>query len=343
MKHVLVTGGTGSVGRAVVDRLLTDHPGVERVVIYSRDEHKQGDMARDLAAHSGRLDFVLGDITHRERLSQAMQGVDTVIHAAAMRLVPHAEANPEECIRINVDGAASLANAVRNSEVARVVAISSDKAVLPTTVYGASKFAMERILLHADMRAGARISIVRYANVLNSRSSVAPLFLKQRESGVLTITDPEMTRFSIVMRDGVDLVMFALQHGWGGDLICPMAPSYRVKDMAEAIAPEAEHRVIGARPGEKMHEAMFSATEAPYVARREGHYVIAPRAGRWTLNDYCREVEVAAPLDSIVEYESGSNTDWLSVEDIREIVRREFGAECGVANGGRGQSPAGKD
>ena len=330
MNHVLVTGGTGSVGRAVVDRLLTDHPGVERVIIYSRDEHKQGDMARDLTAHADRLDFILGDITHRERLGQAMQGVDTVIHAAAMRLVPHAEANPQECIRINVDGAMSLASVVRNSDVAKVVAISSDKAVLPTTIYGASKLAMERILLNADRRSDTRFSIVRYANVLNSRSSVAPLFLKQRESGVLTITDPEMTRFSIVMRDGVDLVMFALQHGLGGDLICPIAPSYRVKDMAEAIAPEAEHRVIGARPGEKMHEAMFSATEAPFVARRQGYCVVTPQAGRWALSDYCRDIGDATPLDRIAEYESGSNTDWMTVDDIREVVRRELGAECGV-------------
>lgn len=324
MKHILVTGGAGSVGRAVIDRLLNDHPEVERITIYSRDEHKQGDMARDLAAHSARLDFVLGDIKDRDTLSLALEEVDTVVHTAAMRLVPHAEANPEECMRTNVMGAMSLVSAVRNSPVKKVVAISSDKAVAPTTIYGASKFSMERILLNADLRTKTRFSIVRYANILNSRSSVAPLFLKQRETGVLTLTDPEMTRFSIVMREGVDLVMFGLKDGWGGDLICPISPSYQVKDMAMAIAPDAEHRVIGARPGEKLHEAMFSMTEAPYVARRDGYYIVTPRVGRWTLADYCADVPSAAGLEEMFEYESGSNADWFGVEDLRHIVEREL-------------------
>lgn len=328
MKHVLVTGGAGSVGRAVVRRLLEEYPGVSRISIYSRDEHKQGDMARELSNHAGRLEFILGDIKDRDRLGQALQGVDAVVHTAAMRLVPHAEANPEECIRTNVEGAMSLVSAVRGTTVTKVVAISSDKAVAPTTIYGASKFSMERVLLNADRRSQTRFSLVRYANILNSRSSVAPIFLQQRESGVLTITDPEMTRFSIVMRDGVDLVMFALQEGWGGDLICPISPSYRVKDMAMAIAPNAEHRVIGARPGEKLHEAMFSVTEAPYVARRGGYYIVTPRVGRWTLEEYCKKVPEAEPLDRVFEYESGSNTDWLGVDDIRAIVRNELGAPC---------------
>lgn len=324
MKHVLVTGGAGSVGRAVIDRLLNDHPEVSRIAIYSRDEHKQGDMARDLTAHADRLDFVLGDIKDTDTLSMALEGVDTVVHTAAMRLVPHAEANPEECMRTNIQGAMSLVSAVRNSSVKKVVAISSDKAVGPTTIYGASKFSMERILLNADMRTQTRFSIVRYANILNSRSSVAPLFLKQRETGVLTLTDPEMTRFSIVMREGVDLVMFAIEDGWGGDLICPISPSYRVKDMATAIAPGAEHRVIGARPGEKMHEAMFSMTEAPYVVRRDGYYIVTPRVGRWTLAEYCGGVPSSEPLRELFEYESGSNADWLDVEGLRKVVEREL-------------------
>jgi FlaA1/EpsC-like NDP-sugar epimerase len=328
MKCVLITGGTGSVGQAVVNRLLSDYPDVERIVIYSRDEHKQGDMARELVDQGDRLQFVLGDIKDRDRLVRAMHGVDTVVHTAAMRLVPHAEANPEECIRTNVDGAMSLVAAISQSQVKKVVAISSDKAVAPTTIYGASKFAMERILIDADRHGDTRYSIVRYANILNSRSSVAPLFLKQRDTGVLTITDPDMTRFSILMKDGVDLVMFGLEHGWGGELICPISPSYRVKDMAMAIAPDAEHRIIGARPGEKMHEAMFSITEAPIVARRDGCYIITPRNGRWNLSDYCAGISEAARLDRVFEYDSGSNTDWLGVEDIRALVRKVLSAEC---------------
>lgn len=328
MKHVVVTGGTGSVGRAVIDRLLNERPEVERITIYSRDEHKQGDMARELAEHAARLDFILGDIKDREELAATVSEADTVIHTAAMRLVPHAEANPAECIRVNIEGAMNLAAAVRGSKVRKVVAISSDKAVAPTTIYGASKFAMERILLDADRRSDTRFSLVRYANILNSRSSVAPLFLKQREQGVLTITDPDMTRFSIVMREGVDLVMFAIDHGWGGELICPISPSYRVGDMAKAIAPEAEHRIVGARPGEKLHESMFSITEAPFVARRGNHYIVSPRIGRWNLADYCTEVAEAEPLSTSFEYSSGSNVDWLDLEDIRGLVREVLGAQC---------------
>lgn len=325
MKDVMVTGGVGSVGRAVIERLLATCPEVERIVIYSRDEHKQGDLAQELAAHAGKLEFIIGDVKDRDHLRRSLRGVDTVVHTAAMRLVPHAEANPEECLRTNVEGAMSLAAAVSDSKVRQVVGISSDKAVAPTTIYGASKFAMERVFLNADRTTDARFSLVRYANILDSRSSVAPLFLKQRDTGVLTLTDPQMSRFSITMREGVDLILFALEHGWGGELICPISPSYRVCDMATAIAPDAEHRVIGARPGEKLHEAMFSMTEAPFVVRREGYYIVTPTRGRWKLADYCAEIPEAHSLDTLFEYDSGSNDDWLSVEDIRALVRQIFG------------------
>lgn len=324
IKHVLITGGTGSVGRAVINRLLSEHPSVERIVIYSRDEHKQGEMARDLGEHQNRLEFILGDITNQERLSQSLIGVDTVIHTAAMRLVPHAEANPQECLRTNVEGAISLVAAVRRSDVRKVVAISSDKAVAPTTIYGASKFSMERILIDADRKGTTRFSMVRYANILNSRSSVAPLFLHQREAGILTLTDPEMTRFSIVMNDGVDLIMFAAKEGWGGDVICPISPSYCVKDMAMAIGPNCEHRVVGARPGEKKHEAMFSITEAPFVAKRGQHYVVSPQTGRWGLEEYCEKVEDAGALNELFEYTSENFEQRMSVNQINEIISQCF-------------------
>lgn len=332
MQQVMVTGGVGSVGRAVVDRLLETRNNVERIVIYSRDEHKQGDMAQELAAYADRLEFIIGDVRDRDHLRRSMRGVDTVVHTAAMRLVPHAEANPEECLRTNIEGAISLSAAVADSNVTKVVAISSDKAVSPSTIYGASKFAMERVFLNADRKTDARFSLVRYANILNSRSSVAPLFLKQRENGVLTLTDPSMSRFSITMDEGVDLILFGLDHGWGGELICPISPSYLVRDMAMAIAPDAEHRIIGARPGEKLHEAMFSMTEAAFVARRGKHYIVTPARGRWNLKDYCAEVPEAAPLDTLFEYDSGSNVHWLSVEDIRGLVERTFGVDLPSQN-----------
>jgi len=328
MTCILVTGGTGSVGRAVIERLLVTRPDVDRIVIYSRDEHKQGDLAQDLAKYFDRLDFIIGDIKDREHLRRSMRNVDAVIHTAAMRLVPHGEANPEECLRTNVEGAMSLVSAVADSGVRKVIAISSDKAVAPTTIYGASKFAMERVLLNADFKTDARFSIVRYANIINSRSSVAPLFLKQRDSGVLTITDPKMSRFSITMNEGVDLILFALDHGWGGELVCPISPSYRVCDMAMAIAPRAEHRIIGARPGEKLDESMFSMTEAPFVARRGGHYIVTPARGRWGLSGYCNDIPDAAPLEQFFEYDSGSNDHWLDVAAIRALIMRVFGATC---------------
>ena len=329
MKQVMVTGGVGSVGRAVIERLLTTRPEIERIVIYSRDEHKQGDLAQDLATYAGSLDFIIGDVKDRDHLRRSLRGVDTVVHTAAMRLVPHAEANPEECLRTNVEGAMNLAAAVSDSQVRKVVAISSDKAVAPSTIYGASKFAMERVFLNADKNTDARFSLVRYANILNSRSSVAPLFLKQRETGVLTITDPQMSRFSITMDEGVDLIMFALDQGWGGELICPISPSYRVEDMARAIGPDAEHRILGARPGEKLHEAMFSMTEAPFVAQRGKHYIVTPTNGRWTLAQYCAEIPDATPLEMLFEYDSGSNDAWMSIEDIQALVTRVFGVACG--------------
>lgn len=328
MQQVMVTGGVGSVGRSLIARLLATRPEVERIVVYSRDEHKQGDMAQELAAHASRLDFVIGDVRDCDHLRRSLRGIDTVVHTAAMRLVPHAEANPEECLRTNVEGAMSLSAAVADSNVRKVVAISSDKAVAPTTIYGASKFAMERVFLNADRHGDTRFSSVRYANILNSRSSVAPLFLKQRESGVLTITDPNMSRFSITMDEGVDLIMFSLDEGRGGDLICPISPSYKVRDMARAIAPEAEHRIMGARPGEKLHEAMFSRTEAPFVARRGNYYIVTPVRGRWHLANYCADVPEAVPLETFFEYGSGSNEYWLSVEDIRRLVARVFGVDC---------------
>ena len=325
MQQVMVTGGVGSVGRAVIARLLTTRPEVERIVIYSRDEHKQGDMAQDLAAYADQLEFIIGDVRDRDHLRRSLRGIDTVVHTAAMRLVPHAEANPEECLRTNVEGAMNLAAAVADSNVRKVVAISSDKAVAPTTIYGASKFAMERVFLNADRKTDARFSLVRYANILNSRSSVAPLFLKQRESGVLTITDPNMSRFSITMDEGVDLIIFALYEGRGGELICPISPSYRVGDMARAIGPDAEHRIMGARPGEKLHEAMFSMTEAPFVARWNNHHIVTPVHGRWDLASYCADIPDAQPLKNVFEYDSGSNENWLSVEDIRALVTKVFG------------------
>lgn len=325
-KHIFVTGGAGSFGSAFVAHLLESQEGPDRITVFSRDEHKHHELARKHVAHSSRLQFIIGDMRDSVRLEEAISGVDIVVHAAAMKHVPAAEENPFECVQNNIGGARNLVLAARRARVEKVVAISTDKAVSPSTVYGASKLTMERLLTHADQTGPTRFSVVRYANVFGSGGSVVPLFLSLRNSGVLPITDPDMTRFSITMQEGIDLVLFTLCNGLGGEIVVPIAPSYRVGDMAEAIAPEAEHRVVGARPGEKLHEAMFSITEAPYVARRGRYYIVTPRVGRWSRANYCREVEGAEPLREVFEYESGSNPDRLDVVAIRSLVTEVFGA-----------------
>ena len=326
-RHVLVTGGAGSFGRAFVEHLLARPAGPERITIFSRDERKHHDMAHSLSRHADRLRFMIGDIRDAVRVEEAMAGVDDVIHAAAMKHIPAAEANPFECLRTNVEGTRNLALAARRHGVKRFAALSSDKAVAPSTAYGATKLLMERILIEAGLAGPTRISVVRYANVFASSGSVVQLFLKLRDSGVLPVTDPAMTRFSFTMREGIDLVLFALEQGLGGEIVVPVAPSYRVGDVAAAIAPRAKIQVIGPRPGEKLHEAMFSLAESPFVVRRGQYYVVLPQSGPWTPDRYCK-ASGATPLDRPFEYRSEDNSDWLSVDDIRALVRQETGADC---------------
>ncbi len=326
-KHLLVTGGAGSFGRAFIADLLNGDHAPRLVTVFSRDERKQYEMAHDLAPHGSRLRFVIGDMRDASRLDEVMSGVDLVVHAAAMKHVPAAEANPYECIRTNVEGARNLTLAANRHGVERVVALSTDKAVSPSTIYGASKMAMERILIEAGSHGRTRFTVVRYANVFASGGSVVPFFMSQRAQGVLPITDPEMTRFSITMQEGIDLVLYALDAGRGGDIIVPIAHSYRVGDVAIAIAPDAEHRIIGPRAGEKMHESMFSLNEAPFVVRHGKYYLIAPQSGSWNITDYCKEEADAKPLAEPFEYQSGNNTDWLSVAEIRKLIRGEVAAD----------------
>lgn len=319
-KHVLVTGGAGSFGRSFVEHLLVSPDAPRRITVFSRDEHKHHELGHMLSAFDNKLRFVIGDMRDAARVEEVLYGVDVVVHAAAMKHVTAAEANPYECIQTNVGGAQNLVRAAKRSGVEKVIALSTDKAVSPSTVYGASKFMMERLFIDADVTGHTRFSMVRYANVFGSGGSVVPLFLSLRHTGILPITDPEMTRFSITMQEGIDLVMFAMTEGLGGEIVVPIAPSYKVGDVATAIAPEAEHQIIGARPGEKMHEAMFSTTEAPFVARRGRRYIVTPGKSRWALADYCARFPDAEPLQSIFEYESGSNKEWMTVDKIRSML-----------------------
>lgn len=321
-KHILITGGTGSFGRAFTSYLLGLSQAPAQITIFSRDEQKQHEMALDLPPSRFPIRYRLGDVRDLERLCDVSRGVDVLVHAAAMKHVPAAEANPMECVRTNILGSHNVVLAAQRYAIPRVVALSTDKAALPANAYGASKLLLERLFLHADETGSSRFSVVRYANVFGSKGSVVPLFLKKKASGVLPITNPDMTRFSITMTDAIDLVCFAIHEGWGGEVILPVAPSYRLVDVAAAIAPEAELQIMGARPGEKIHELLFSDFDAPRTLRRQRYFVITPSSGRYTTDDYAAATG-AEPVDANREYSSGSNDAWLSVADLRALLERQ--------------------
>lgn len=321
-KHILITGGTGSFGRAFTSYLLGLSQAPAQITIFSRDEQKQHEMALDLSPSRFPIRYVLGDVRDLERLCDVSRGVDVLVHAAAMKHVPAAEANPMECVRTNIHGSHNVVLAAQRHAIPRVVALSTDKAALPANAYGASKLLLERLFLHADETGSSRFSVVRYANVFGSKGSVVPLFLKKKASCVLPITNPAMTRFSITMADAIDLVCFAIREGWGGEVILPVAPSYRLVDVAAAIAPEAELQIMGARPGEKIHELLFSDFDAPRTLRRQRYFVITPSSGRYTTKDYAAATG-AEPVDANREYSSGTNDAWLSVADLRALLESQ--------------------
>lgn len=321
-KHVLITGGTGSFGRAFTSYLLGLSQPPAQITIFSRDEQKQHEMALDLPPSRFRIRYRLGDVRDLERLCDVCSGVDVLVHAAAMKHVPAAEANPIECVRTNILGSHNVVLAAHRNGITKVVALSTDKAALPANAYGASKLLLERMFLHADESGTSRFSVVRYANVFGSKGSVVPLFLRKRASGVLPITNPAMTRFSITMADAIDLVCFAIREGWGGEVILPVAPSYRLVDVAQAIAPDADQQIIGERPGEKVHELLFSDFEAPRTLRLNRYFVITPSNGRYTSADYALATG-AEPVDASLEYSSGSNDQWLSVADLQGLLEKE--------------------
>jgi UDP-N-acetylglucosamine 4,6-dehydratase/5-epimerase len=280
-KVILVTGGTGSFGRAFVDRVLAQHAPA-KLIVFSRDEQKHYAMQREL--DDPRLRFFVGDIRDRSRLLRALRGVDIVIHAAAMKHVPLAEYNPIEAIRTNVDGAANLIDAALERDVETVIGLSTDKAASPVNLYGATKLCMEKLLVAANSysgQTGPKFKLVRYGNVVGSKGSVLPVFLEQRETGVLTLTEPKMTRFWIRMDQAIDLVMLTLQDGQGGEVFVPKISACTVETLADAVAPRAEKRVIGIRPGEKIHELMITVDESRNVLEYDRHFVITPSFPWW--------------------------------------------------------------
>lgn len=320
-KSVLITGGTGSFGKAFVKYVLKKYPGIKRMVIYSRDEQKQYHMAQEFPEDMIR--YFIGDVRDYNRLKTALNGIDTVIHAAAMKHVPIAEYNPMECIKTNIIGAENLITACLEAEVENVVALSTDKAAAPINLYGATKLVSDKLFIAANNIKGKKnikFSVVRYGNVMGSNGSVIPFFMKKKKDGVLPITDPSMTRFNISLTDGVEMVLYALSNAWGGELFVPKIPSYRITEVAKAIAPECEHPVVGIRAGEKIHEEMITSSDSFSTYDLGKYYAILPQAPVWDLNDYLKHFN-AVKVPEGFNYSSGTNTEWLSVQDIRSLIK----------------------
>ncbi len=320
---VLVTGGTGSFGKVFVKTLLARYPDIKRLVVFSRDELKQFEMAQQfpLSRHNS-IRYFIGDVRDEARLRRALEGIDIVVHAAALKQVPAAEYNPFECIKTNVLGAQNLIEACLDSGVRRVVALSSDKAAAPINLYGATKLCSDKLFVAANNIRGSRdlrFSVVRYGNVMGSRGSVIPFFLEKRKTGVLPITDPTMTRFNISLQEGVEMVLWSLQYAWGGEILVPKIPSYRIVDVAQAIGPDCEHPVIGVRPGEKIHEEMITASDSYHTVDLGQYYAILPSGADYSLEKYCAQAGVARVAPGFC-YNSGTNEHFLSVAELRELI-----------------------
>lgn len=318
-KIILVTGGTGSFGQAFTKILLEKHS-PKAVRIYSRGEHKQVEMERRF--NDDRLRFFVGDVRDLNRLGRAMNGVDIVVHAAALKHVPVCEYNPNEAVRTNVKGAMNIVDAAIDNGVEKVVALSTDKAVQPLNLYGATKLVAEKIFIQANAYSGPRktkFACVRYGNVIGSNGSVVPLFIEQRKNGELTITDEGMTRFWITLEQGVELVIKCIREMEGGEIFVPRIPSVKVTDLADAIAPDAKKRIIGIRPGEKMHEMLVSADEARHTKRKGEFYIIEPEFSFWSDVEHSR----CEHLPDGFYYASDNNDVWLKGDELKGLLAKE--------------------
>jgi UDP-N-acetylglucosamine 4,6-dehydratase len=323
-KSILITGGTGSLGKALTATIFKKWPDVKRLVIFSRDEQKQFQMAQEYTPEKyPQIRFFIGDVRDEERLRRAFKGIDFVIHAAAMKHVPIAEYNPSECVKTNINGAQNVINAALDTEVSQVVALSTDKAAAPINLYGATKLTSDKLFIAANNIRGQnpiKFSVVRYGNVMGSNGSVIPFFLNKKKSGVLPITVETMTRFNISLQGGVDMVLHALETAWGGELFVPKIPSYNILDIAQAIGPECEHRVIGIRPGEKIHEEMITTSDSFFTYDLGKYYAIIPQTPRWNLADFISHFDAKKVADGF-SYNSGNNTEWETVDSLRALIK----------------------
>jgi len=327
-KSVLITGGTGSLGKELTKTILHKWPNVKRLVIYSRDEQKQFQMAQEFPdGKDSAIRYFIGDVRDLERLKRAITGIDFIIHAAAMKHVHIAEYNPDECVKTNIGGAENVIQAALSSTtVSKVVALSTDKACAPINLYGATKLTSDKLFIAANNIKGHKnisFSVVRYGNVMGSNGSVIPFFMNKRKAGVLPITDPAMTRFNISLEGGVEMVLNALEVSWGGELYVPKIPSYKILDIANAVGPNCIHKIVGIRPGEKIHEEMITQSDSFTTYDLGKYFVILPQVPNWSLEEF--KSKFNAKLVPVgFSYNSGENTQWETVESLRELIKKHL-------------------
>ena len=323
-KVVLITGGTGSFGKKFIETILARYPLVKKIIIFSRDELKQSDLKLKYPESDyPQLRFFIGDVRDKDRLKRACEGVDVIIHAAAIKQVDTAEYNPTECIRTNIDGAENVIHASLECGVKDIVALSTDKACAPINLYGATKLVSDKLFSAANNITGAKenkFSVVRYGNVMGSRGSVIPFFKNKKSEGVIPITHPKMTRFNISLQDGVDMVLYALENHLGGEIFVPKIPSYNILDVAKAIAPECKTSVVGIRPGEKLHEEMITDTDSLNTIDFGKYYAILPSVSfKYSEEEYLSHHK-AKKVPFGFKYNSGTNDKWETVESLRDLI-----------------------
>lgn len=327
-KSLLITGGTGSFGKVLVETLLEKHPELRRIIVFSRDELKQFDMAQQFPTEKyPAMRYFLGDVRDAARLRRALEGVEYLVHAAALKQVPAAEYNPFEFVKTNVIGAQNLVEASMDMGVKRVVALSTDKAAAPINLYGATKLCSDKLFTAANNAIGSRdlrFSVVRYGNVMGSRGSVIPFFLDRRESGEIPITDERMTRFNISLAEGVEMVLWSLEHALGGEVFVPKIPSYRIMDLAKAVAPECKTKIVGIRPGEKIHEEMITSSDSFNTVDLGKYYAILPSSDEKVAQKYLKDLG-AQPVEPGFAYNSGENEDFMTVEELRASIEKHMG------------------
>ena len=330
-QSILITGGTGSFGRRFIQSVLERYQ-PKKMIVYSRDELKQSEMQREIPyVVNGTMRYFLGDVRDLQRLKSAMEGVDIVIHTAALKQVPAAEYNPFEAVKTNIIGGQNVIDAAISTGVKKVVALSTDKAAAPINLYGATKLASDKLFIAANNYAGLhniKFSVVRYGNVMGSRGSVIPFFLDRQKTGMLPITDERMTRFNISLQESVDFVLMCIEKMWGGELFVPKIPSYRIIDVAKAINPECRLEFVGIRPGEKLHEELITTTDALNTIEFQDYYVILPAAlPQWDIGQFIQESN-DVPGKYISDefcYNSGNNSRFLSVKELHQLIHGKGG------------------